>query len=453
MGVIWSKFRKEKSTQEVLEALQEKIDTLETFTVNTQEQKKRIVGNFLAVSIGVYVIAFAVFYFVYFPPTWQERIVYFVPLLLFPIIIILLRYLFTWYFQRKLNKNSKKLTALRAEKKKILEQVMDKETYKVAVNLLARFADKPSKTSFALSSSTPSKLNQTLHNRSLPSANFNQRSKQLALTSSSAVTTTSTPSPRTPVNYMMSTNTPRLISQMSPTATSSPSSTALMSQQSGLNQQLRRRTPFPIVNQQDKGVFDRIVDVLIGDGPQDRFAMICKECYSHNGMALKDDFEYTTFRCAFCNALNPARKSRPVAPRLSVMPAAPAAGNAGSDTSDSEDEKDDSDDEARNLNGNTTATTTQFSTPSNINNLAVNKENENAATTATSPSSSTSSSDVDEENHETKQQQKQQPQSGELNEEVVKETSELKTNSSLDELLKQLNKSDSAIEDNTMSPE
>ena len=77
--------QKEKSTQEVLEALQEKIDTLEAFTVNTQEQKKRIVTNFLAVSVGVYVIAFAAFYFIYFPSTWKERIVYFVPLLLFPI--------------------------------------------------------------------------------------------------------------------------------------------------------------------------------------------------------------------------------------------------------------------------------------------------------------------------------------------------------------------------------
>lgn len=66
----------------------------------------------------------------------------------------------------------------------------------------------------------------------------------------------------------------------------SPRSTALQSQVSGTasNQQLRRRTPFPIVNQQGKGVFDRIVDVIIGDGPQDRFAMICKECFSHNGI-------------------------------------------------------------------------------------------------------------------------------------------------------------------------
>lgn len=53
----------------------------------------------------------------------------------------MLRYVFTWYFERKLSKNTKKLIALRGEKKKILEEVMDKETYKVAVTLLSRFGD------------------------------------------------------------------------------------------------------------------------------------------------------------------------------------------------------------------------------------------------------------------------------------------------------------------------
>lgn len=53
-----------------------------------------------------------------------------------------------------------------------------------------------------------------------------------------------------------------------------------------IGQELRKRTPFPIVNQQGKGVLERIVDVLIGDGPKDRFAMICKECFAHNGEVL-----------------------------------------------------------------------------------------------------------------------------------------------------------------------
>lgn len=70
----------------MLETLQEKIDTLENFTLDTQEQKKRVVGNFLATSIGLYIIAFAVFYFVYFPPTWRERFIYFIPLILFPFV-------------------------------------------------------------------------------------------------------------------------------------------------------------------------------------------------------------------------------------------------------------------------------------------------------------------------------------------------------------------------------
>lgn len=55
--------------------------------------------------------------------------------------IIFIKRLVAYYFQRKLNNNSKKLNDLRAEKKKIIEKVMDKETYKVALDILNRFAD------------------------------------------------------------------------------------------------------------------------------------------------------------------------------------------------------------------------------------------------------------------------------------------------------------------------
>ena len=38
----------------------------------------------------------------------------------------------------------------------------------------------------------------------------------------------------------------------------------------------------------------QFVDYLVGDGPSNRYALICKACHSHNGMALKEDFEYTS---------------------------------------------------------------------------------------------------------------------------------------------------------------
>uniref|UniRef100_A0A8D0GKJ7 Endoplasmic reticulum junction formation protein lunapark n=1 Tax=Sphenodon punctatus TaxID=8508 RepID=A0A8D0GKJ7_SPHPU len=66
----------------------------------------------------------------------------------------------------------------------------------------------------------------------------------------------------------------------------------------------------------ERGALDRIVEYLVGDGPQNRYALICQQCFSHNGMALKEEFEYVAFRCAYCFFLNPARKTRPQAPRL-----------------------------------------------------------------------------------------------------------------------------------------
>lgn len=50
-----------------------------------------------------------------------------------------------------------------------------------------------------------------------------------------------------------------------------------------LQQRPLQMTPYPIVNQNQKGVFEKVVDYLIGEGPSSRYAMICKECHGHNG--------------------------------------------------------------------------------------------------------------------------------------------------------------------------
>lgn len=44
-----------------------------------------------------------------------------------------------------------------------------------------------------------------------------------------------------------------------------------------------RRTPYPIINHNQKGMLEKMVDYLVGDGANSRFAMICKECLMHNG--------------------------------------------------------------------------------------------------------------------------------------------------------------------------
>ena len=56
--------------------------------------------------------------------------------------------------------------------------------------------------------------------------------------------------------------------------------------------------PRPVIPRERSAV-DRLVEFLVGDGPSNRYALICKACHSHNGMALKEEFEYLSESLAY----------------------------------------------------------------------------------------------------------------------------------------------------------
>lgn len=235
-----------------------------------------------------------------------------------------------WYFERKVNKNSSQLKDLRTEKKELLEQVMDKETYKVALELLHRFSEKPAllrtnpqqssdaspRTSLKASPSPGMQPPVGVQQRMLTVGQVNTQSRPALTPSSQRQVATSTPyGVRTPYA-----TTPYQVANRMPNSPYYP----------------QIRTPFPVIDQRNKGVVEKLVDYLVGDGPTNRFAMICKQCMSHNGMALQEEYEYTTFKCAFCGILNPARKQRPIAPRLETTPDRFAERRPSSTTSEEE---------------------------------------------------------------------------------------------------------------------
>lgn len=76
-----------------------------------------------------------------------------------------------------------------------------------------------------------------------------------------------------------------------------------------LNAPFQPPLPRPILPRERSNI-ERFMEWIIGDGPQNRYALVCKKCYSHNGMALKEEFEYITFRCCYCFQMNDARKKR-----------------------------------------------------------------------------------------------------------------------------------------------
>ena len=72
----------------------------------------------------------------------QDQLFLLLPFLVSPLLIWGLRRLLTWWYHRKIIKNEKKLELLKQRKLKILDEVMEKETYKVAKEILDKFGDK-----------------------------------------------------------------------------------------------------------------------------------------------------------------------------------------------------------------------------------------------------------------------------------------------------------------------
>ncbi|CAK1593294.1 unnamed protein product [Parnassius mnemosyne] len=324
MGLILSKFRSKKTTSDILESLETKIKSIERDGQYKEQTHKRVIGYVMAYSVGLYVLFAILYYYVYIGRSqhWLHSLLYASPLLVLPVLVFFIRTAISWYYNWSLNKNRAKLKKMREEKKKILEEVMNKETYKVAKEILDKYGS-PEEQSNALKPFLPAiAAPNNTSSTSTPATPVSLRQKQLALQAT------------TPVNRNMN------LVPVNNTPTALYKGPRLRSDQ----------LPRPLLDR-NRSALDKVVDYLLKDGPNHRMALICSECFSHNGMAMVEEFEYVSYACAYCGRLNPARKQRPAAPPLQParpLPAPPPRLGNGDDDSSSESSASDSEEERRN---------------------------------------------------------------------------------------------------------
>ncbi|KAG9477355.1 hypothetical protein GDO78_002643 [Eleutherodactylus coqui] len=292
MGALLSRWKAKPSTVELLEKMEKEIGSLEEFQEKNQKLRKIWIKRLLAYSTLFYLLTCFIVYLWYLPDGLTTRLLLIIPFLLFPVIIWCTRSLLIILFSRRTERNNEALEDLKAQKKKIeLES----------------------------SASVP--------NTPRPGQDLRQRT---AAQRNISVSTPVNPSQGTPQVPGMLAATPGLQRD-----TSAPGGPPERTLQPGLQSGLVPRRPGspataisgmaihppgpplarPILPR-ERGAVDRVIEYLVGDGPQNRYALICQQCFSHNGMALREEFEYVAFRCAYCFFLNPARKTRPQAPRL-----------------------------------------------------------------------------------------------------------------------------------------
>eukprot|EP00112_Aurelia_sp_Birch-Aquarium-sp1_P009836 Seg2133.6 transcript_id=Seg2133.6/GoldUCD/mRNA.D3Y31 product="Endoplasmic reticulum junction formation protein lunapark-B" protein_id=Seg2133.6/GoldUCD/D3Y31 len=307
---IVSRFRKRATTREVLEGIEEDTKKLQTTLQRNQKLQKRIVLSLLTFSILSYVVAVAIVYFFLLPDNWSDRAIWFLPFVCFPALVHLLKKSFHFFFVTRIRKIGKEIEDLNKRKKDILEDVTENETYKVAKELLEKFDPfgKIIERDFAVKQSevlqrSPSQ-GELRHrgNAAKPNNGVVQKvGPQPAL------------SPRSPMQGPIRPNlNPSIAGPNMTPRTPQPYGNGYPRQTPGPS---TPRSRYPITPM-ERSIFDKVAEYFVGDGPSYRYALICKTCHGHNGMALMDEFEYIAFRCCYCGSPNPARKSRPNAPPL-----------------------------------------------------------------------------------------------------------------------------------------
>ncbi|XP_075036674.1 endoplasmic reticulum junction formation protein lunapark [Mixophyes fleayi] len=323
MGALLSRWKAKPSTVEVLEKMEKEIQSLEEFKEKNQKLRKIWIRRLILYSLVLYLITFVIVYVWYLPDGLTERLLTFFLFLLFPVLIWFVRKLLIVWFSRRTERNNEGLEDLKAQRKKILEEVREKETYKAAKLILERFDPDAKMKELELAATD-------ITNTPRPGQDLRQRTAAQRNISVSTPVNSSQGSQQVPGLLAA---TPGLQRD-----TSAPGGPPERTVQQGLQSGLVQRRPGspataisgmaihppgpplarPILPR-ERGALDKVVEYLVGDGPQNRYALICQQCFSHNGMALKEEFEYVAFRCAYCYFLNPARKTRPQAPRLQEL--------------------------------------------------------------------------------------------------------------------------------------
>ncbi|XP_059116700.1 endoplasmic reticulum junction formation protein lunapark isoform X1 [Peromyscus eremicus] len=312
MGGLFSRWRAKPSTVEVLENIDKEIEALEEFREKNQRLQKLWVGRLIIYSSVLYLFTCLIVYLWYLPDEFTARLAMTLPFFAFPFIIWTIRTVLIFFFSKRTERNNEALDDLKSQKKKILEEVMEKETYKTAKLILERF-DPDSKKAKEFE---PPSAGAAVTAK--PGQEIRQRTAAQRNLSSAPASSTQGPPPQVPVSPGPSKDASapggppeRTIAPALPRRLGSPATSVPGMGHHPPGPPLAR----PILPR-ERGALDRIVEYLVGDGPQNRYALICQQCFSHNGMALKEEFEYIAFRCAYCFFLNPARKTRPQAPRL-----------------------------------------------------------------------------------------------------------------------------------------
>uniref|UniRef100_A0AC35TYL3 Endoplasmic reticulum junction formation protein lunapark n=1 Tax=Rhabditophanes sp. KR3021 TaxID=114890 RepID=A0AC35TYL3_9BILA len=220
-------------------------------------------------------------------------------------LFVLLKKNMAFIFNWRLAKKETKLVQSTEKKGKLIEEIKENESYKVATELLEEFGGNEDNNE-SMYATTPNRMNMSMAGKpkkgtfktpvgfkpeimqgSMPNKNNTNLRKDVHHKNNLKNFENPSLAPITPSIGFAPTN---------PVPSHLPTPI--------------KSAPRPYIDAHNVSFVERIFDSIIGDGITNRYALICLFCNAHNGMALKDEFERLSYQCYNCSQFNPARSDK-----------------------------------------------------------------------------------------------------------------------------------------------
>jgi hypothetical protein len=354
MGFVLSLFKKEENYEKVLEQIDQQIQKLQLRLKQYQVNHRTNVIRLLIVTL-IFEISYLVYWkFFLHVPTPLENYLWASPLFLALLLAYVLKRVINQYYAYRSTNDSLKLEELQKQQEEKLEEYKAKINFSHVENVINRFDRRKS----ALPNIPPNLGTPT---RPGPGPNTPTRpgpNPQMPHPSNPA----QQPHPQQPQPQPQP-QLPQIRPQI-PGTSPSPANPAPVPHVPGPI--MGPKVPAGIVfapgqvtssteDNKERGMMDKLLDFFVGDSPSKSFALICKKCKAHNGLAPIEEMDSIQFICGACGNLNDFRKEQPNKPTTAT--------------------------------NTTTTTTPNNNTNSNNNNNNTNGSNDNNASTASSASS------------------------------------------------------------------
>jgi len=327
MGLVLSLFRKsdDGDYEKILASLDTKIRKAEMRLSDIKIRERNFFLNFILYSLLLY-FSYATTYFLYLRRPGDAPRVYLLkatPVILTPLLVYMLSKLVSFWYRRRRVNEEVYLENLRTKQKMKVDELKKKTAFDRTRSLLERYDPASKKAAAATQGGAPE--GQPIPGEAgmrTPQTNGRNPRDQRAMTTGRLI----------PMSHPRQRLTPAqraAIGIHGPIMEHAEGIDASIVEAQQENGEAAEMMPPVVVYQAPpKSWYEKLIDGIVGeDGPSTKYALICRRCYAHNGLALPEEIDTMQYICPKCGYFNPPRRNLSPVP---VTPTSEASSQVGS---------------------------------------------------------------------------------------------------------------------------